>query len=110
MPDGAHLPKAISCWASGSLFMSSMWTPEQPCLATFIHSKLLIVEGTKLRQQALPKPRSDNPLFIALFDPSGPLDWALIDDSLEEVFSVDEGIVKKSAQKLGQRLGVVDIE
>jgi phospholipase D1/2 len=172
------------------LLMSSMSTPEQPCLATFIHSKLLIVDDeflsigsanmtnrsmrvdrevnvawqasleapadaagliediralrgsllaehagvmdsaffspvcglierldrvcqdpdAKLRWQPLPKPRADNPLLIALFDPSGPLDWALIDDSLEEVFHADEGIVKKGAQKLGQRLGVVDIE
>jgi hypothetical protein len=33
-----------------------------------------------------------------------------MDDSLEEMFRVDEGSVEKGAQKLGQRLGVVDIE
>lgn len=66
--------------------------------------------GGKLRCQELPLPDGDDPLLIAIFDPSGPLDWATIDESLEQVFDFDEGIVKRGAQKLGQRLGVVDID
>jgi hypothetical protein len=49
-------------------------------------------------------------LLIAIFDPSGPLDWATIDESLEQVLDLDEGVVRRSAQKVGQRLGVVDID
>jgi phosphatidylserine/phosphatidylglycerophosphate/cardiolipin synthase-like enzyme len=64
----------------------------------------------KLRCQAVPAPEDDDPLLIAIFDPSGPIDWSSIDQSLEEAFEFDEGIVKRAAQKLGQRLGVIDIE
>jgi phosphatidylserine/phosphatidylglycerophosphate/cardiolipin synthase-like enzyme len=64
----------------------------------------------KLRCQALPKAEADNPLLIAIFDPSGPLEWATIDQSLEEAFDFDEGFLKKTAKKVGQRLGVVDID
>jgi phosphatidylserine/phosphatidylglycerophosphate/cardiolipin synthase-like enzyme len=65
---------------------------------------------TKLRCQALPAPDGDDPLLIAIFDPSGPIDWARIDQSVEEAFQFDEGFVKRTAQKIGQRLGVIDIE
>jgi phospholipase D1/2 len=63
----------------------------------------------KLRNQELPEPQTDNPVLIAIFDPSGPLDWETLDQSLEEAFDSDEGFVKRTAQKLGQRLGVVDV-
>lgn len=66
--------------------------------------------GGKLRCQEIPVPDGDDPLLIAIFDPSGPLDWDTIDASVEEVFDFDEGVVKRGAQRLGQRLGVVDIE
>lgn len=66
--------------------------------------------GVKLRCQELPVPDGDDPLLIAIFDPSGPLDWRTIDESLEQVFEVDEGLVRRGAQKIGQRLGVVDID
>lgn len=66
--------------------------------------------GCKLRCQAVPAPEDDDPLLIAIFDPSGPIDWNSIDQSIEEAFQFDEGIVKRAAQKIGQRLGVIDIE
>lgn len=65
---------------------------------------------SKLRYQELPEPQTDNPLLIAIFDPSGPLDWDTLDQSIEEAFDSDEGFVKRTAQKLGQRLGVVDVD
>jgi phospholipase D1/2 len=64
----------------------------------------------KLHCQALPAPEGDDPLLIAIFDPSGPIDWDSIDESVEDAFQFDEGFVKRTAQKIGQRLGVVDIE
>jgi phospholipase D1/2 len=64
----------------------------------------------KLRCQAVPTPEDDDPLLIAIFDPSGPIDWAGIDQSMEEAFQFDEGFVKRTAQRIGQRLGVIDIE
>jgi phosphatidylserine/phosphatidylglycerophosphate/cardiolipin synthase-like enzyme len=66
--------------------------------------------GCKLRCQALPAPEDDDPLLIAIFDPSGPIDWDSIDESMEEAFQFDEGFVKRTAQRIGQRLGVIDIE
>jgi phospholipase D1/2 len=67
-------------------------------------------ESCKLRCQAVPTPEDDDPLLIAIFDPSGPIDWASIDQSMEEAFQFDEGFVKRTAQRIGQRLGVIDIE
>lgn len=64
----------------------------------------------KLRRQAVPTPEADDPLLIAIFDPSGPIDWDSIDHSMEDAFRFDEGFVKRAAQRIGQRLGVVDIE
>jgi phospholipase D1/2 len=66
--------------------------------------------GSKLRRQALPAAEEDDPLLIAIFDPSGPIQWDSIDQSLEDALEFDEGFVKKTAQRIGQRLGVVDIE
>ena len=65
---------------------------------------------SKLRCQSLPAADGDDPLLIAIFDPDGPIDWQSIDQSLEDALDFDEGVVKKTAQKIGQRLGVVDIE
>jgi hypothetical protein len=65
---------------------------------------------SKLRCQELPAADGDDPLLIALFDPSAPLDWSSFDDTLEKAFDVDEGLIRRSAQKVGQRLGVIDIE
>jgi len=45
-----------------------------------------------------------------VFDPSTPLDWSTLDDTLESAFDTDDGLLQRGAQKLGQRLGVVDIE
>lgn len=67
-------------------------------------------ERGKLRCQAVPTPEEDDPLLIAIFDPSGPIDWDSLDHSVEEAFRFDEGFVKRTAQKIGQRLGVIDIE
>jgi phospholipase D1/2 len=64
----------------------------------------------KLHCQSMPAPEGDDPLLIAIFDPSGPIDWDSIDQSLENAFEFDEGFVKRTAQQIGQRLGVVDIE
>lgn len=66
-------------------------------------------EGGKLHCQALPNADGDDPLLIAIFDPSGPIDWDTLDQSLEDAFESDEGFVKKGAQKVGQRLGVIDV-
>jgi phospholipase D1/2 len=68
------------------------------------------VDRFKLRCQAVPAPEDDDPLLIAIFDPSGPIDWSSIDQSLEDAFQFDEGFVKRTAQKIGQRLGVVDTD
>jgi hypothetical protein len=64
----------------------------------------------KLHCQAVPTPEDDDPLLIAIFDPSGPIDWDSIDHSMEDAFRFDEGFVKRAAQRIGQRLGVIDIE
>lgn len=64
----------------------------------------------KLRCQALPAPDGEDPLLIALFDPSKPLDWSTIDETLENAFDTDRGPLKQSLRKVGQRLGIVDIE
>jgi phospholipase D1/2 len=66
--------------------------------------------SSKLRCQELSAPDGDDPLLIAVFDPSTPLEWSNIDDTLESAFDTDEGLLRKGAQKVGQRLGVVDIE
>ena len=66
--------------------------------------------GSKLRCQDLSAPEGDNPLLIAVFDPSTPFEWSSIDDALESAFETDDGFLRKGAQKVGQRLGVVDIE
>lgn len=65
--------------------------------------------GGKLRCQTLPEAEGDDPLLIAIFDPSGPIDWDTLDQSLEDAFEANEGFVKKGAQKVGQRLGVIDV-
>jgi hypothetical protein len=39
--------------------------------------------ASKLRREELPPPSADNPLLIALFDPSKPLDWTALDETLE---------------------------
>jgi phospholipase D1/2 len=66
--------------------------------------------GGKLRCQALPSAEGDDPLLIAIFDPSGPIDWSTLDQPLEDAFDADESFVKKGAQKVGQRLAVIDVD
>lgn len=66
--------------------------------------------NSKLRCQELSAPDGDDPLLIAVFDPSAPIEWSNIDDTLESAFDTDEGLIRKGAQKVGQRLGVIDIE
>jgi phospholipase D1/2 len=67
--------------------------------------------NSKLRCQNLTAPEGDDdPLLIALFDPSQPIEWSNIDDTLENAFDSNDGLVRKGAQKVGQRLGVIDIE
>jgi phospholipase D1/2 len=73
-------------------------------------ARLAEVSPCKLQGQALPAAEEDDPLLIAIFDPSGPIEWGSIDQSLEDALQFDEGFVKKTAQKIGQRLGVIDIE
>ncbi len=168
MPDGADSPKedfvlgnrqrvtrrfiadvAEHYGHSFRLLMSSVATDSERAPATFIHSKLMIVDDEfssigsanftnrsmrvdrevnvtwqagleapaaaeqlshdirRLRAAlpSLPKSDADNPLLIAIFDPSGPLDWATIDQSLEEAFDFDEGFLKKTAKKSGPTAG-----
>jgi phospholipase D1/2 len=66
--------------------------------------------STKLRCQDLSAAEGDDPLLIAVFDPSTPLEWSKLDDTLESAFENDDGFLRKGAQKVGQRLGVVDVE
>ena len=64
----------------------------------------------KLHCQALPEAEDDDPLLMAIFDPSQPLDWSTIDETLENAFDNDVGLFRRGVQKLGQRLGAVDVE
>jgi phospholipase D1/2 len=64
----------------------------------------------KLHCQPLPEAEDDDPLLVAIFDPSQPLDWSNFDTTLENAFDNDVGLFRRGVQKLGQRLGAVDIE
>ena len=66
--------------------------------------------GAKLHCQALPAPEGDDALLIAIFDPSGPIDWSTLDQSLEDAFESDESFVQKGTRRVGQRLGVIDVD
>jgi phosphatidylserine/phosphatidylglycerophosphate/cardiolipin synthase-like enzyme len=67
--------------------------------------------ASKLRCQELAAPDGDDdPLLIAIFDPSAPLDWSNIDSTIEAAFDSNDGLIRRGAQKVGQRLGVIDIE
>lgn len=66
--------------------------------------------SSKLLSQELEPPKEDDPFFSMLCDPAGPLDWASIQDSVDALFDSDQTLVKGAARRVGQRLGVVDIE
>jgi len=65
--------------------------------------------ASKLRAQEIQKPKED-PVLSLLCDPSGPLDWDCIQEAVDALFDLDQTPVKGAARRLGQRLGVVDID
>lgn len=65
---------------------------------------------SKLVCHELREPEKDDPVLIAFFDPAGPIDWASLNDAFDQLFDADNGPAKGAARKLGQRLGVVDVE
>lgn len=65
---------------------------------------------SKMVCQELSEPSSDDPVLIAFFDPTGPIDWVSLNRAFDQLFDADDNPAKGAARKLGQRLGVVDIE
>jgi phospholipase D1/2 len=66
--------------------------------------------GSKLMPQKLERPKEDDEFFSALCDPAGPLNWTSIHDAVDSLFESDQTAVKGAARRVGQLLGVVDIE
>lgn len=65
---------------------------------------------SKLTAQPLERPEADERFFIAFCDPTQPLDWGSVHEAIDALFDSDQTIVKGAARRVGQRLGVVDIE
>lgn len=65
---------------------------------------------SKLMRQKLERPKEDDQFFSALCDPAGPLNWSSVHDAVDSLFDSDQTAVKGAARRVGQRLGVVDIE
>jgi hypothetical protein len=65
---------------------------------------------SKLWPQQVERPREDERFFIAFCDPAQPLDWNSVQDAVDSLFDSDQSLVKGAARRVGQRLGVVDIE
>lgn len=65
---------------------------------------------SKLWPQQLERPQEDERFFIAFSDPAQPLDWNSVQDAVDSLFDSDQNLVKGAARRVGQRLGVVDIE
>lgn len=66
--------------------------------------------NAKLRAQELERPKNDDPFFTAICDPSEPLDWGAVYDAVDALFDADQSLLKGAARRVGQRLGVVDVE
>jgi phospholipase D1/2 len=65
---------------------------------------------SKLWPQTLERPEEDDRFFSSLCDPAEPLDWKSVQGAVDTLFESDQTLVKGAARRVGQRLGVVDIE
>jgi len=65
---------------------------------------------SKLRLQEIALPQEDDSFFSTLCDPTGPLDWNCIEDAVDSLFESDQALLKRTARRVGQRFGVVDID
>jgi hypothetical protein len=65
---------------------------------------------SKLFAQELKRPEGDDSFFSALCDPAEPFDWDSLQDAIDGLFDSDSSLVKGAARRVGQRLGVVDVE
>ncbi|HMA93873.1 MAG TPA: phospholipase D-like domain-containing protein [Polyangiaceae bacterium] len=66
--------------------------------------------NAKLKAQELERPKNDDPFFTAICDPSEPLDWGAVYDAVDALFDADQNLLKGAERRVGQRLGVVDVE
>lgn len=66
--------------------------------------------GSKLWPQELQRPEADERFLITFCDPAEPLDWNCVQEAVDALFDSDASLVKGAARRVGQRLGVVDIE
>jgi phospholipase D1/2 len=65
---------------------------------------------SKLWPQELQRPENDERFFIAFCDPAEPLDWSSVQEAIDTLFDSDQTLVKGAARRVGQRLGVVDVD
>jgi phosphatidylserine/phosphatidylglycerophosphate/cardiolipin synthase-like enzyme len=66
--------------------------------------------ASRLRSQAVEEADETDPLLVALFDPNGPTTLETLEDPLKDALSIEDTLVKNTWRRLGQRLGVFDIE
>ena len=65
---------------------------------------------SRLECQDVDEADDRDPLLIALFDPNGPTNLETLEDPFIKALSIDDTLVKNTARRVGQRLGVFDIE
>lgn len=65
---------------------------------------------SKLKCQDLVEPEDGDPFLISIFDPSGEITFDALYDAIAGDIDVHDGLLRKGARKVGQRLGVVDID
>ncbi|MEZ4410342.1 MAG: phospholipase D-like domain-containing protein [Polyangiales bacterium] len=65
---------------------------------------------TKLKCQEIVEPEDGDPFLISIFDPSGEITFDALYEALSGDIDVHDGLLRKGARKVGQRLGVVDID
>jgi len=65
---------------------------------------------SKLWAQELQRPEADERFLITFCDPAEPLDWNCVQEAVDALFDSDATLVKGAARRVGQRLGVVDVE
>ncbi len=66
--------------------------------------------ASKLKCQEVVEPADGDPFLISIFDPSGEITFDALYDALSGSLDVHDGLLRKGARKVGQRLGVVDID
>lgn len=81
-------------------------------LGTLLESidEACVAPHSKLDCQALEEAEDEAPLLIALFDPNGPTNLETLETPLREAMSIDDTLVKNTLRRVGQRLGVFDVE